>query len=148
MLYSHMQIHIYIYTCIYIQYDSQRHRTSKDFFNKIYTSQFICNLCVWEVAGDRTELQYIDPDFMAVSVVSFSFSRLSKPEAQGPTLLTFSTASYHQRVSETTGDPEGPFISGVAFPTTSYQQLLWTPTHQGPREPLWPGVVFPSTFHL
>ena len=39
---------------------------------------------------------------MTVSVVSFSFSRAAQPEAQRPTLLAFST--------------------------TSYQQLLWTPT--------------------
>ena len=28
---------------------------------KKYTSHFICNVCVWEGVGDRTELQYIDP---------------------------------------------------------------------------------------
>ena len=52
----------------------------------------------------------LTPTLMAVSVVSFSFSRAAQPEARGPTLLAFST--------------------------TSYQQLLWTPTHQGPKGPL------------
>ena len=33
----------------------------------------------------------------------------------------------------------------LAFPTTSYQQLLWTPTHQGLQGPLRPGVAFPTT---
>ena len=93
---------------------------------------------------------------MAVSVVSFSFSRAAQPEAQGPTLLTFSTASYPQLVWSpySIGVPEGPFdrvwlslpylvynssdlqlIRGPkgplhrAFSITSYQQLLWTPTH-------------------
>ena len=42
---------------------------------------------LWEGAGDRTELQYIDPTLMAVSVVSFPFSRAAQPEAQTPTLL-------------------------------------------------------------
>ena len=40
---------------------------------------------------------------MAVNVVSFSFSRAAQPEAQGLSSL-------------------------LAFSTTSYQQLLWTPT--------------------
>ena len=35
--------------------------TSEDFFRKICTSHFICNVCVWEGVGDRTELQYIEP---------------------------------------------------------------------------------------
>ena len=52
---------------------------------------------------------------MAVSVVSFSFSRAAQPAAQGPTLLAFST--------------------------TSYQQLLWTP------EGLF-GLVWLSLPHL
>ena len=42
---------------------------------------------------------------MTVNVVSFSFSRAAQPDAQRPTLLAFST--------------------------TSYQQLLWTPTQSG-----------------
>ena len=33
----------------------------------------------------------------------------------------------------------------LAFSTTSCQQLLWTPTHQGSRGPLRPGVAFPTT---
>ena len=33
----------------------------------------------------------------------------------------------------------------MAFFTASYQQLLWTQTHRGPREPLRPGVAFPTT---
>ena len=49
---------------------------------------------------------------MAVSVMSFSFSRATQPEAQGPTLLAFSTASYHQLVwsPNSIGVPEGPFV--------------------------------------
>ena len=57
---------------------------------------------------------------MAVSVVSFSFSRSAQPEAQRPTLLAFST--------------------------TSYQQLLWTPTHQGLKGPF--GLAWLSLPHL
>ena len=52
---------------------------------------------------------------------------------QGPTLLAFSTASYHQLVwsPNSIGVPEGPFRPGVAFPTTSrlysVRLYLWIP---------------------
>ena len=36
-------------------------KTNEDFFKKKYTSHFIWKVCVWEGAGDRTELQHIDP---------------------------------------------------------------------------------------
>ena len=55
-----------------------------------------------EGVGDRTELQHIDPPtLMAISVVSFSFSRAAQPEARGPALcwmLAFSATPCHQRV--------------------------------------------------
>ena len=55
-------------------------------------------------------LLYIDPTLMAINVVSFLFSRAAQPEAQRPTLLAFSTASYHQLVSKTpSGVPRAPF---------------------------------------
>ena len=57
---------------------------------------------------------------MAVSVVSFSFSRAAQPEVQGTLCWVLS------------------------FFTASYQHLLWTPTHQGPK-PLRPGVALPTT---
>ena len=48
--------------------DTINEQTQEDFFNKIYTSHFIVSVrkglfkvCVWEGAGDRTELQYFDP---------------------------------------------------------------------------------------
>ena len=40
--------------------------------------------------------------------------------------------------------PKGPLCWVMAFFTASYQHLLWTPTHQGPK-PLRPGVAFPNT---
>ena len=70
------------------------------------------------------------PTLMAISVVSFSFSN-AQPEAWGPTLLAFSTASYHQLIwsPNSIGGPEDPFCWVVAFPTTSCLQLVWSPTH-------------------
>ena len=90
---------------------------------------------------------------MPISVVSFSFSWCSTGGSAFCWVLAFSTTSCHQRVSETTGGPDGSFgrewlslphlisnFSGSqlirdpkgplrrAFSTTSYQQLLWTPT--------------------
>ena len=58
---------------------------------------------------------------MAVSVVSFSFSRAAQPR------------------------PRGPLCWVMAFFTASYQQLLWTPTHRGPWGPLRPGMAFTTT---
>ena len=58
--------------------------------------------------------------------------------------MAFFIASYHQLVSKTTGGPEGPF--GRVFSNTSYQQLLWTPTHQDPKGPF--GLVWISLPHL
>ena len=115
MLYSHMQIHIYIYTCIYMQHhkDTINKQTSEDFFNKICTSHFICNVCEWERVGDRTELQYFDPH---------SYSR------QRCVFLVLQMLNRR---------PSGPALCWVmAFFTASYQQLLWTPNNQGPKGPL------------
>ena len=86
---------------------------------------------------------------MAVSVVSFSFSRAAQPGAQG---LSFQlSAGFLYPILLPTGfqnywGPRGPLRPGVAFPTTSYQQLLWTPTQSGPRGPLRPGVSFPTSY--
>ena len=55
--------------------------------------------------------------------MSFSFSRAAQTEAQGPS-------------------------SQLAFSTTSYQQLLRTPTHQGLQGLLRPGVAFPTASRL
>ena len=59
----------------------------EDFFIKYFTSHFICKVskrlfqvCVCEGAGDRTLLKYFDPEVMAVSVVSFSFSMVAQPD--------------------------------------------------------------------
>ena len=94
---------------------------------------------------------------MAVSVVSFSFSRAAQPEAQGPSSLLEDGFLYcilsPTGLPNSIGGTEGPFgwvwlslphlasdvsdpllIRGSkgplhrAFSTTSYQQLLWTPT--------------------
>ena len=67
----------------------------------------------------------------------------AQPEARGPTMLAFSTASYHQLVSKTTGGSKGPFCWVVAFPTTCIQ-LLWSPTHWLPVSPSYIIVQLPT----
>ena len=56
----------------------------------------------------------------------------------------FSIASCHQRVSKHHRGSRGPLRPGVAFPTTSYQQLLWIPTQSwAPRVPTaWCGFPY------
>ena len=56
---------------------------------------------MWEGVGDRTELQYIDPPtLMAISVVSFSFSRAAQPRGLRPTPLS---AGFLYRLLSLTG---------------------------------------------
>ena len=52
----------FIVLCIFMQnHNDIQIKTSEDFFKRIYLSLYLKTLCVWEGAGDRTELQYIDP---------------------------------------------------------------------------------------
>ena len=95
---------------------------SEDFFRKICTSHFIVTfVCESELESEHN-CNILTPSLMAVSVVSFLFSRAAQPAAQGPTLLAFST--------------------------TSYQQLLWIRTQSGaPRAPsAWCGFPYHISF--
>ena len=106
----------------------------------------------WEGVGDRTELQYIDQTH-TISVVSFSFSRAAQPEAEGLTLLAFSTASYHQLVwsPNSIGVPEGPFCRvWLSLPhlvsNFSGPQLFWLPTQSG--APMAPSAWCGFPYHI
>ena len=99
----------------------------------------------------------LTPTLMAISVVSFSFSRAAQPEAQGPSSLLDDGFLYcilsPTGLQKPSGVPRAP-SAGCGFPyhilsptslipihqgpkgplrqafsTTSYQQLLWSPTH-------------------
>ena len=85
-------------------------------------SKRLCVVSLWEGAGDRTELKYFDPH---------SYGR------QRCVFLVL------LMLNQT---PRGPFCWVMAFFTASYQHLLLTPIHQGPK-PLRPGVAFPTTSH-
>ena len=93
----------------------------------IFTSHFIARVrkgCVGFYCERELKIEHncniLTPKLMAISVVSFSFSRAAQPEAQGPLCWV------------------------MAFFIASYQHLLWTPNHQG-LKPLQPGVAFPTT---
>ena len=118
VLYSHMPYH-----------NDTIIKTQEDFFINICTSHFIVRVqkgllevFVWEGVGDRTELQYIDPH---------SYGR------QHCVFLVLQMLN--RRLS-------GPLCWVMAFFTASYQQLLWTPTHQGPNGPF--GLMWLSLPHL
>ena len=76
-------------------------------------------VCVWEGAGDRTELKYFDPH---------SYGR------QHCVFLVLLMLNRR---------PWGPLCWVLAFFTASYQHLLWTPTHQGLKAPsAWCGLPY------
>ena len=105
-------------------------KTQEDFFNKIFTSHFIARarkgllkVCVWEGAGDRTELKYFDPPLLWPSTLCRSRSPDAQPEALGSTLLSagflYCILSAPSLVPKLHRGSWGPPRPGVAFPTTS-----------------------------
>ena len=71
---------------------------------------------VWEGVGDQTELQHIDPHSYGHNSVSFPFSWAAQPGAWGPSLCWV-----------------------LVFSTTSFLQLVWSPT--GLTSCLHPGYI-------
>ena len=119
VLYSHMQYHN-------VTINKQ---TQEDFFNKICTSQFICN--VWKgyssFAREREletehKLQYFDP------------------HSYGRQRCVFLVLLMLNR------RPRGPLCWVMAFFTASYQHLLWIPIQSVAPSPF--GLVWLSLLHL
>ena len=86
-------------------------------------------VCVWERDGDRTLLKYFDPEVMAVSVVSFSFSMVVQPEHW----LSLLPLVYH--LNSTRLSPlarwnqlTGTQLVGLILPSNSHA-LIWTRPH-------------------
>ena len=118
------------YTCIYwIHTDAMNNRHRKEvFFNQIYVpltllqgfekgySRFACE----RVLETEQKLQYFDLHFYGRQHCVFLVLQMLNRR------------------------PRGPLCWVLAFFTASYQHLLWTPTHQGPK-PLRLGVAFPTT---
>ena len=90
---------------------------------------------MWEGVGDRTKTAIYWPHSYGHQRCVFLVLLMLNRRPGGSAfcwVLAFSTTSCHQRVSKTTGGLEGPLGRVGAFPTTSYQQLLWTPTDRLP----------------
>ena len=124
----------YAYTSTYMQNhnDTIIKQTSEDFLRKICTSHFIVRVLLWERVGDRTKTAIYWPPLLWPSALCLSRFPDAQPEARGLSFLLSAGFLYH--ILSPTGlqnywGPRGPLRPGVAFPTTSYQQLLWSPTH-------------------
>ena len=98
----------------------------EDFFNKIFTSHFICKVwkgllkvCVWEGAGDQTELKYFDPHSYGRQRC-LSHSPDAQPEALGSTLLG---AGFLYCIFSGPG-PQGPFgLMWLSLPHLVYNSI-------------------------
>ena len=107
--------------------NTKKKKDERRFFRNICTSHFIVRVrkgllkvCVWEGAGDQTE------------------TAIFWPHCYGRQRCVFFVLLILNR------RPRGPLCWVMAFFTISYQHLLWTPIHQGPK-PLRPGVALHTT---
>ena len=116
-----MQKYTYIY---WIHTDAINKQTQEDFFNKIFTSHFFARIRKGFYCERELEIEHdcniLTPNFYGRQRCVFLV------------LLMLNRRSW------------GPLCWVLAFFAASYQHLLWTPTHQGPK-PLRPGVAFPTT---
>ena len=120
MLYAHLQHHND--TIINRRNDKDAGRLLyKNMYLSLYCkgSKRLFKVCVWEGVGDRTELKYFDP------------------HSYGRQRCVFLVLLMLNR------RPRGPLCWVMAFFTASYQHLLWTSTHQGPKAPsVWCGFPY------
>ena len=151
VIYSHNK-YAYIHIYKLDTYRRNNKRRAKSSFNMYFSlyckgSKRLLKVCVWEGAEDRTKTAIYWLPLLWPSALCLSRSPgLLNQRPRGPLcwVRVFSPASCHQRVSKHHRGSRGPLRPGVAFPTTSYQQLIRTPTQSGaPRAPsAWCG--FPN----
>ena len=106
-------------------------KTSDKVLRKIYLSLYLKGLCVIESCKPNwTTTYWPPPTLMAISVVSFSFSRAAQPEARRPSFLLSAGFLYHilsptglvsKLVSKLTGFLSSPSYIIVQSPT----QYIW-----------------------
>ena len=133
-----------------MQKESQRHNgkgRAKTSLKNIPLTLFVTFVCERELETEQ-RLHYIDlTSPFGHSRVSFSFSWAAQAETWGPSLLAFSTASYHQLVWSPTpsGVPRVP-SAGCGFPyhILSLTRLI-SNSIQGPESPLRQAVAFSTT---
>ena len=121
----------YIHICLRNHNDTMKTMTQS--FRKIYLSLY-CKVCMWEGVGDRTELQHIDPHSYGHQHCVFLVLQgcsTGRPRAQLSTecCSLYRILSLTHLISNSIGGPKGPFCQVVAFSTTSWHQLVWSPTH-------------------
>ena len=73
-----------VHICLHKHSDTMIWRRSKTSFKK-YTSHFIVKFAYERELETEQNCNILTPTLMAISVVSFSFSRAAQPEAQRPT---------------------------------------------------------------
>ncbi len=101
---------------------SQRHNDkgrAKTSLENILLTLFVTFACERELETEQN-CNILTPTLMAVSVVSFSFSRAAQPEARGLSFLLSAGFLYHilsptSLIPNSIGSPEGPF--GLAWPS-------------------------------
>ena len=122
-----VQSQVKSYCCMIIIITTQRRRkTSEEFFNKIFTSHFIARVrkgCSWFACERELETEHncniLTPLLWPSRCVFLVLLMLNRR-------------------------PRGSLCFVMAFFIASYQHLLRTSAHQGPR-PLRPGVAFSTT---
>ena len=114
---------------MFMQKESQRHndkgRAKTSLEKYVPLTLFVTFACERGLVTEQN-CNILTPTFMAISVVSFLFSRAAQPEAQRPTRQAFFTASYHQLVwSPNSSDfLSSPSYIIVQYPTQSPTQSL------------------------
>ena len=135
----HCCIVICIYTCIYIYMlnGSQRHKDKRRVKTPLtkYTSHFIVTFVCERELETEHNCNILTSTLMAVSVVSFSFSRAAQPEAQEPSTLLDDGILYcillpTGLVPNSSGAPSAPsawrgFPYHISTPTLTVWLLSW-----------------------
>ena len=109
-------------------------KTQEDFFNKIFTSHFIARVrkgCVGFYCERELETEHnwniLTPKVMAVSVVSFLFSRAAQPEHWSPLcwMLAFLTTCRLSLSPSLLACPPSVQFVGLILPLNSHA-VIWT----------------------
>ena len=106
--------YIYIYICMQNHNDDTIKKSGYNSLEK-YTSHFTWKGCVWEVVGDRTELQQIDPHSIGHNRVSFSLSWADQQGAWGPS--PSGTCSSIQHLLSNSSGLQNWLIGGLRAPS-------------------------------
>ena len=130
-------MHIYIYTCR-IHFDAII-MTSDTVLRKICTSHFIVRFVYERELEINQNCNILTPTLMAISIMSFLFSRAAQPEARWLSLLHLVSNSSDLQLDRGSQRPVllgGGFLYHIFSPTSLISNSL------GSRGPLLPGGGF------